>query len=143
MLMHLAHRFVEDHLSYYQQAAEYDAISRGFEQHQGEHYQLLRDWQSLPAYKAERLQFAPSPLQQMPDPDVSLERMSFTRFKCSARDSAVLHLAMIIERTNIQILMTKIMRWYFMHYWDSKFLYQLESDEQLTLSPTVLPQVEP
>lgn len=137
MLSHIAHTFSAVHLTYYQQAAELDAVFRGFKQHKGEHYQLLRNWQTLPPYEVQRPHFPPSPLERVPDPDFSLERMSFTKFRCSGRDATVLHLAMLIERTNIQILMTRILRWYYSSYWESAYLIQLESDDQSTLSPTV------
>ena len=140
LLAHSGHTFVEAYLDYYQKAAELDAKYRGFEQHEGEHYRLLSDWQSLPAYKESRPQFDPSPLERLPDPVVSLDRVSFTRFRCSSRDAACLHLAMIIERTNVQVLMTKILRWYYSNYWESNYLMQIESDAQATLNPTLTTQ---
>lgn len=135
ILTQLAHTFGEVHLEYYQKAAVLDAIARGFKQHQGEHYKLLRNWENLPAYEDALPDFEKSPLQLMPDPDVRLRRMSFTRFKCSGRNAAVLHMAMIVDRTNIQILMTKILRWYYTNYWGSDYRPQIEADEQETLAP--------
>ena len=136
MLTQLVHTFGKVHLAYYQKAAELDAVARGFTQHQGEHYQLLRNWEKLPSYKEERPSYGESPLEIMPDPDLSLERMSFTRFKCSGRNAAVLNLALHMEqRSNIQIVMTKLLRWYYTNYWGIAYLSQLQADAQETLSP--------
>lgn len=135
MLTQIVHTFGATQLKYYQAAAELDAKARGFEQHQGEHFRLLRDWEKLPPYKEARPTFDPSMLDAMPQPDSGLERASFSRFKCSARNSAILHLAVLIEQTNIQKVMTKLMRWYYTHYWDGRYTLQLAADEQATISP--------
>lgn len=137
MLTQLAHTYGKANLSYYQQAAELDAVARGFTQHKGEHYRRLRNWENLPPYQLERPSFDQSPLIAIPAPDVSLQRMSFTRFKCSGRNAAVLHLAMLIEQTNIQKLMTRILRWYYSRYWGDAYLSQLAADDQETLSPNM------
>jgi len=135
MLTQLAHTFGKVHLTYYQKAAELDAVARGYACHQGDHYDLLRNWDELPVYKGELPDFDKSPLQLMPDPDMSLERKSFTRFKCSGRNAAVLRMAMIVDRTNVQVLMTKILRWYYTNYWGNAYLSQIEANAQHTLNP--------
>lgn len=121
-------------LPYYQKVAELDAMARGFKQHQGEHYRLLSSWEELPSYTNDRPIFDPSPLAAIPNPDKSLKRHSFSQFRCSARNAAVLKLALIVEQSNVQIVMSKMFVWYYARYWD---LYrpQLEAMEQETISP--------
>lgn len=137
ILTQIVQTYGKVNLAYYQKAAELDAIARGFEHHQGTHYQMLANWQDLPAYKGNRPQFGSSPLETIPDPDTKsdyVKRQSFGQFRCSERNSVVLHLAMLIERQNIQIVMTRMMRWYYARYWH---LYgpQLAAAEQQTINP--------
>jgi hypothetical protein len=136
LLTQLLHSFGSRHLAYYQEAAEMDAIARGFDSHKGEHYQLLRDWGDLPQYVGSQPPFRPSPLVNIPPVPTTKEgRKSFRSINCSGRNSAILHLATIIERSNVPQTMSRIMLWHFSEYWGRGYITQLESDQQQTLNP--------
>ncbi|MEM1307944.1 MAG: hypothetical protein AAGF98_00330 [Cyanobacteria bacterium P01_H01_bin.153] len=136
LLTQLLHSYGSAELAYYREAAEMDAVARGFEGHQGEHYQLLRDWSELPKYAAAQPPFNPSPLASIPDVATDAAgRRSFSSIRCSGRNSAILHLATIIERANVPQTLSRIMLWHFDRYWEKGYLYQLEADKQQTLSP--------
>lgn len=135
ILTQIAQTYGKVNLEYYQMLAELDAQARGFKEHQGEHFDLLSNWHELPPYQKSRPEYAPSPLATIPNPDSKLERRSFGQFRCSARNSAILHLAMLWEQSNIQVLMTRMMRWYYDRYW-TLYLPQLAAAEQHTMNPT-------
>ena len=138
----IAHCFGKRFLSYYQDAAEIDAIAKGFSQHQGEHYDLLSTWKKLPPYRNGRPDYSRSPLDNMASVDTTLERISFNGFKRSARNSTVFHLAYVIERESPQIVMSKLLTWYYENYWSSNYIEQIESERQRTLSPDMNKAVE-
>lgn len=134
ILTQIAQTFGKVNADYYFQCAEADAIARGFERHQGRHYELLADGKDMPAYTSSRPLFEPSPLAAIPDPDSSLPRQSFGQFRCSNRNAAIIRMALIVDRSNINVLMSKMMSWYYDRYWD---LYkpQLMAAEQKTIKP--------
>ena len=134
ILTQIAQTYGKVNLDYYAEAAELDAVARGFKQHQGEHFDLLSSWQDLPKYVESRPIFKPSPIAAIPIPDSSMPRVSFSRFHCSKRNAAVLKIALIVDNTNIQILMSQLFVWYYARYWD---LYkpQLEAVEQRCIKP--------
>ena len=136
-LTQVTHTFGKINLEYYQRAAEIDAKARGFAGHKGEHFSLLRDGDEMPPYVGDRPDYGQHPLGVLPDPDLKLSRSSLSRFKCSARNSALLRLAILIDRSNIQIAMTKLMRWYYSVYWEAMYVEQLAAEEQETLSPVL------
>lgn len=134
ILTQIAQTFGKVNADYYYQCAEADAIARGFKGHQGEHYELLADGGEIPAYTSSRPLFDPSPLAAIPDPDPSFPRQSFGQFRCSNRNAAIIRMALIVDRSNINVLMSKMMIWYYARYWD---LYkpQLMAVEQKTIKP--------
>ena len=136
ILTQIAQTFGKINAQYYFACAEADASARGFKGHQGEHYQMLADGKDLPPYTSTRPLFEPSPLAAIPDPDPGLPRESFGQFRCSNRNAAVLRMALVVDRTNINVLMSKMMTWYYARYWD---LYgpQLAAAEQQTIMPTM------
>jgi hypothetical protein len=136
LLTQLLHSYGSKELAYYQGAAAMDALSRGFPSHQGEHYLLLRDWGEMPRYTGSQPPFERSPLADIPDvPNGAVGRRSFRSIRCSGRNSAILHLATIVERSNIPQTLSRIMLWHFERYWHEGYIKQLESDRQLTLTP--------
>ena len=136
LLTQLLHSYGSRELAYYQKAAEMDAIARGFGSHRGDHYRLLRDWGELPRYVASQPPFERSPLADIPDvPNGKEGRRSFRSIRCSGRNSAILHLATIVERSNIPQTLSRIMLWHFTHYWPEGYAKQIESDRQLTMKP--------
>jgi hypothetical protein len=138
LITQLLHSYGSVHLTYYQNAADMDAIARGFECHQGEHYQLLRDWQELPPYSGAQPAFEPSPLIDVPQVEISADnRRSFRSIQCSGKNSVILNLATIVERSNVPQTLSRIMLWHFDRYWDKSYALQLASDEQQTLSPSI------
>ena len=138
ILTQIAQTYGKVNADYYYQSAELDAVARGMKHHQGEHFELLANWDELPPYKSERPIFGPTPLATISNPDRSLPRHSFSQFKCSTRNAAILKMALIVEETNIQILMSKMFVWYYSKYWH---LYQpqLQSIKQKTISPNLKP----
>lgn len=136
LLTQLLHSYGAKELAYYQQAAEMDATARGFESHQGEHYQLLRDWGDLPRYVNAQPPFERSPLADIPDiPTGAAGRRSFRSIRCSGRNSAILHLATIVERSNVPQTISRIMLWHFERYWHPGYVNQIAADQQLTIDP--------
>lgn len=135
MLTQLVHTFGKVNLEYYQKAAELDAVARGFDQHQGGHYRLVRDGGELPDYVNTLPDFDKSPLALMPNPDLSLPRKSMSRFKCSGRNACVFRMAIIVDNSNAQVMMTKLLRWYYTNYWGDAYLSQIQADAQETLNP--------
>lgn len=136
LLTQLLHSFGSVSLDYYQESAEMDAIARGFETSKGEHYNLLRDWAEMPRYTRTQPAFKQSPLADIPDVETSTQnRKSFNYIRCSGRNSTILHLATIIERSNVPQTLSRIMLWHFNRYWDKGYLHQLEADKQQTLNP--------
>lgn len=136
LLTQLLHSYGSKELVYYQTAAEMDAVARGFASHQGEHYQLLRDWGELPRYTGSQPPFERSPLAEIPDvPNGAAGRRSFRSIRCSGRNSAILHLATIVERSNIPQTLSRIMLWHFERYWHPSYIAQLKADQQLTIKP--------
>lgn len=134
ILTQIAQTYGKVHDDYYSRVAELDAKARGFEQHKGDHFDMLSDWKELPPYADSRPIFEPSPLASIPNPDRSLPRYSFSQFRCSARNAAILRLALVVEQTNMQVLMSKMFVWYYSKYWPL-YLPQLASVEQRTISP--------
>lgn len=134
ILTQIAQTFGKVNADYYYQCAEADARARGFDAHQGKHYELLADGDTLPPYLSDRPVFGPSPLASIPDPDSSLPRKSFGQFRCSNRNAAIIRMALIVDRSNINVLMSQMMSWYYARYWE---LYkpQLLAAEQQTISP--------
>lgn len=137
MLTQIVHTFGAVELEYYQKAAELDALARGFKQHQGEHFRILRDWKDLPPYVGVRPDYKRSLLEGIAEPDRSWPRESYSRFKCSPRNAAILKLAVEIERSNIPTVMTKLMYWYYTRYWDGRYTLQIAAAEQETINPTL------
>ena len=138
LLTQLLHSYGSKELTYYQKAAEMDAVARGFSSHQGEYYRLLRDWKELPRYTQSQPPFERSPLADIPDIPTNAEgRRSFRSIRCSGRNSAILHLATIIERSNVPQTLSRIMVWHYSRYWDKSYLQQLEADRQETLNPSL------
>ncbi|WP_430714950.1 hypothetical protein [Nodosilinea sp. AN01ver1] len=136
LLTQLLHSYGAKELAYYQRAAEMDALARGFSSHKGEHYRLLRDWGELPRYADSQPPFERSPLADIPDiPTGAAGRRSFRSIRCSGRNSAILHLATIVERSNIPQTLSRIMLWHFNRYWHPGYISQLEADSQLTINP--------
>jgi hypothetical protein len=136
LLTQLLHSYGSRELAYYQGAAGMDAIARGFDSHQGEHYQLLRDWGELPRYVGSQPPFERSPLADIPDvPNGAAGRRSFRSIRCSGRNSVILHLATIVERSNVPQTISRIMLWHFERYWHPGYISQLEADSQLTIKP--------
>lgn len=130
ILTQIAQTYGKVHEDYYAEAAELDAVARGFEKHQGDHFDALCDWSKpLPPYKEARPLFDPSPIATIPMPDKSVGRHGFNGFRCSARNAAIIRLALEIEQTNIQIFMSKAFTWYYARYWHL-YLPQLASVEQ-------------
>lgn len=134
ILTQIAQTYGKVNADYYYACAELDAVARGFDKHQGEHYRLLADGEDLPPYQGSKPIFEPSPLATIPDPDSSLPRKSFGQFRCSNRNAAILRMAMIVDRTNINVLMSKLMSWYYARYWEL-YLPQLAAAEQETIKP--------
>lgn len=134
ILTQIAQTYGKVTLDYYAEAAELDAVARGFKQHKGEHFDLLADWQDLPPYIGDRPIFKPSPIAAIPLPDKALPRVSFARFNCSKRNAAILKMSLIVDNTNIQILMSQLFVWYYARYWDL-YLPQLASAEQHCIKP--------
>lgn len=138
LLTQLLHSYGGACLDYYQRAAQMDAVARGFEGHRGEHYRLLRNWGELPRYTGTQPAFEPSPLADVPEIPASAEyRRRLGSISCSGRNSAILHLATIIERSNVPQTLSRIMLWHFDRYWDKGYASQLESDQQETLAPEI------
>lgn len=136
LLTQLLHSYGSRELAYYQGAAAMDAVARGFSSHQGEHYQLLRDWGELPRYVGSQPPFERSPLADIPDvPNGAAGRRSFRSIRCSGRNSVILHLATIVERSNVPQTLSRIMLWHFGRYWHEGYIKQLEADRQLTIKP--------
>ena len=136
LLTQLLHSYGSRELAYYQGAAQMDAVARGFAAHQGEHYQLLRDWGELPRYTGSQPPFERSPLADIPDvPNGAAGRRSFRSIRCSGRNSAILHLATIVERSNVPQTISRIMLWHFDQYWHPGYISQLEADRQSTINP--------
>jgi hypothetical protein len=136
LLTQLLQSYGSKELAYYQKAAEMDAIARGFPSHQGEHYRLLRDWAELPRYVGSQPPFERSPLADIPDvPNGAAGRRSFRSIRCSGRNSVILHLATIIERSNVPQTLSRIMVWHFERYWHPGYVAQIEADQQLTITP--------
>lgn len=136
LLTQILHSYGGANLSYYREAASMDAIARGFKAHQGEHYQLLRNWGDLPRYVATQPAFERSPLADIPEVSAqSSDRRSFVSIRCSGRNSAILNLATIVERSNVPQTLSRIILWHFGRYWEKGYLIQLRSDEQETLTP--------
>lgn len=138
LLTQILHSYGGANLDYYREAAEMDAIARGFEGHQGEHYRLLRDWGELPRYVGTQPAFERSPLADIAELSMNAsDRRSFVSIRCSGRNSAILHLATVIERDNVPQTLSRIMLWHFNRYWVKGYLSQLQSDEQETLTPEI------
>mgnify|MGYP001792915614 CR=1 FL=1 len=136
LLTQLLHSYGSVHLSYYQKAAEIDALARGFKGHQGEHYSLLRDWGELPRYTETQPAFERSPLVDIHEVSANAEyRRRIGSVNCSGRNSAILNLTTIVERSNLPQTLSRIMLWHFDHYWNRGYVLQLRSDEQETLTP--------
>lgn len=135
VLTQVGHCFGQRFLEYYQFAAEIDATARGYEQHQGDHFDRLCDWKDLPPYSAGRPDFGRSPLYDMPPVDTTLERQRFNGFKMSDRNSVVLHLACLIEREPTYVVMSKLITWYYDTYWEPNYVEQLVAANQRTISP--------
>jgi hypothetical protein len=138
LLTQILHSYGGANLDYYREAAEMDAIARGFEGHKGEHYRLLRNWGELPRYVGTQPAFERSPLADIPEVSTQAgDRRSFVSIRCSGRNSAILHLATVIERSNVPQTLSRIMLWHFGRYWGKGYALQLESDQQETLSPEI------
>ena len=138
LLTQLLHSYGCFALAYYQEAAEMDALARGFSSHRGEHYRTLRDWVEMPRYVTSQPPFKPSPLADIHSIEANTaSRRAFSSIRCSGRNSAILHLATIIERSNIPQTLSRIMLWYFDRYWNNRYVLQLESDQQETISPHI------
>lgn len=135
LLTQLLHSFGSRELAYYQKAAEMDAIARGYPSHEGEHYERLRDWKELPRYTGSHPPFERSPLADIPEIPTNTPRYSFRAIRCSGRNSVILHLATIIERSNIPQTLSRIMLWHYSQYWEKGYTQQLKADNQSTLSP--------
>lgn len=135
ILTQISHCFGKRFLDYYREVADIDAIARGFQQHQGEHFKLLREWGQLPPYINGRPDYGRSPLDDMATVNTGLKRHSFNGFKCSARNAVVFKLACVVERESPQIVMSKLATWYYENYWSSNYIEQIESSVQKTLSP--------
>jgi hypothetical protein len=135
ILTQLIQTYGKVNLKYYQRAAELDAAARGYDGHKGDHYCDLSSWAELRPYQRARPDYGASPLTFIAPVDTRTSpRKAFGQFRCSAQNSAVLRLAVIAEQSNVQIVMTKIMSWYYDHYWDL-YLPQMASEKQQTLSP--------
>ena len=139
ILTQIAQTYGKVYEDYYAEAAELDAVARGYECHRGSHFDALCDWnKALPPYQNARPIFEASPLASIPMPDKSVGRYGFNGFRCSARNAAIIRLALEVEQTNIQIFMSKAFIWYYARYWHL-YLPQLASVEQRCIKAKIEP----
>lgn len=135
-LTQLLHSFGSRYIDYYREAAELDAIARGFESHCGDYYDLLSNWGDLPKYVQVQPPFTPSPLAEIPDiPTGKENRRTFSYISCSGANSAILRIATIVERSSPPQTISRIMEWHYGEYWGKGYLRQIESDRQRRLDP--------
>lgn len=118
---------------YYGKAAELDAEARGLSL--DDHYDLLVSGDELPRYVGPQPAFEPSPIADISDPPTGTPRHSFGQFRCSSRTAALLRMAMIVDRLNVNILMTRLAVWYYPKYWGSNYEEQIASVEQKRICP--------
>lgn len=123
--------------SYYQAAAQADALARGFDENGfSQYFDLCARWEDLPDYLGSRPEFELSPLSKVVDVGGEENRHSYNGLRTSALNSAILRVATFVERANAGKTVSRILQWHFDRYWGT-YQYQLLAAKQHTFSPTI------
>lgn len=146
LLRQLASPFCGAHRDYYRMCAAQDAIVRGYSNADpdihpmnGQYYldcalwNPLRDFEYLQMPWPEFKEDSYSPLANIAMPTISKgTRRSFSRYKSSLLNSAILNIACRVEGLTLSHLLSKVLVWHFDKYWKSSYTRQLSSADALS-----------
>lgn len=125
-----------------QEAAELDAIARGYAGSKGEYFKVCRDWKEIRPYSGARPVFANNPLATIPKVSISkTTRRSYHSIRASAVNAAFFRLVCEIEADNKQNVLSRIAVWYVTKFWERSYQWQLNANEQLAFSPDIGPEL--
>ena len=131
LIQQIIHSFFAKHKDFYCQAALADAEARGMQEQ--DYYVALKSGPDadLSPYKKHRPDFGSTPLAIIPDPEASKEnRRRYNMVTLSDFNYVLLHSAMLVERANPVEIVSRIVAWHFIEYWERSYLPQIRHDDE-------------